>query len=185
MCSEAKLVVDQSADHPDVHFHLLDWFDALSSEDGFARSQLLSNLQSIDADIILGADIVSTPLSVGRPVTRVFISHKVYDPSIISALVATLVLALVDSQYEHHWHGSRERKQAYIALTVRNEETFCMFMTAARELLRCQGLPYVSVQLPDKQLNVKEVPWDRNPLLQREGVVTPEGVVKILRMVSW
>lgn len=53
---------------------------------------------------------------------------KVYDPSIIPALVSTLVLLLDPNT------GQRSNKIALIALTIRNPATIEMFLEAARRI---------------------------------------------------
>lgn len=63
--------------------------------------------QEINADLIIGADIV-------------------FDPSLIPALMATLSLALDP--------GSEiRRKVALIALTIRNEDTYATFRATAQQ----------------------------------------------------
>jgi len=95
-------------DHPDLSCRLLDWSDALDiSMKGITENLL----KAVDPDIIIGADLV-------------------YDIDIVSALVATLALAL-----NRRTHSGRPSRISYLALTVRNEETVSAFRKAAGEVL--------------------------------------------------
>ncbi|KAF9011079.1 putative methyltransferase-domain-containing protein [Cyathus striatus] len=82
--------------HP--NYRNLDWLSALD-ENQISRVTSLLN-EDIDADLVVGADIV-------------------FDPSLIPALVAIIKIAL---------QSTRKSKTALIALTVRNENTFSNFL---------------------------------------------------------
>ncbi|KAJ7292788.1 hypothetical protein C8J57DRAFT_1267076 [Mycena rebaudengoi] len=96
-----------SSSHPDVRCCFLDWSAALDLDGIVTLTSLLND--EIDADIILGADIV-------------------FDPDLIPALVAVLRLALQPRPNE-----SSTRKCAIIALTVRNPTTMQTFLDNVRE----------------------------------------------------
>ncbi|KAI0360982.1 hypothetical protein OH77DRAFT_1492137 [Trametes cingulata] len=101
-----RLQCNKSHEHPDLHLRFLDWFDAVDSE---GRSSVSALFAEARPDVILGADVV-------------------YDPSIIPPLVETLVLALTQP------HGG-EKREAYIALTQRNEETLAAFLRQVEQRL--------------------------------------------------
>ncbi|KAK0465492.1 uncharacterized protein EV420DRAFT_1760162 [Desarmillaria tabescens] len=87
-----------------ISVSVLDWSDALRPDISAFKAKIQ---QDINADLIIGADIV-------------------FDPSLIPALMATLSLAL-DA-------GSESRsKVALIALTVRNEATYATFRATAQK----------------------------------------------------
>jgi hypothetical protein len=116
--------------------------------------------------------------------------RQVYDPRIVPALVATLVLALrprVTGTGADSPTPSPKPRTAYVALTVRNAETYGAFVSAARELSLC-GTRKASLtdvgMCAGVALAVEEVPWRGQPFLEREGVMRPEGVVRILRIHS-
>ncbi|KAJ7757469.1 hypothetical protein B0H16DRAFT_665219 [Mycena metata] len=98
-----QLPCNLSSSHPDVRCCFLDWSAALDPNDIAPLTSLLR--EEVDADLILGADIV-------------------FDPNLIPALVAVLRLAL-----ESH---SRPRT-ALIALTIRNPATTQKFTDAVRD----------------------------------------------------
>jgi len=68
----AQLLCNSSSSHPSINYRSLDWSDALHPTDKFS---LLSFLQEIESDLVLGADLV-------------------FDPNLIPALVGTLNIAL-------------------------------------------------------------------------------------------
>ncbi|KAJ7157089.1 hypothetical protein C8R46DRAFT_1165547 [Mycena filopes] len=98
-----QLPCNLSSSHPDVRCCFLDWSAALDP-DGIAPLTSLLH-EELDADLILGADLV-------------------FDPDLITALVAVLRLSLQSN--------SRPRT-ALIALTVRNPTTMQKFTDAARD----------------------------------------------------
>lgn len=110
---------DLSSSHPDVRCCFLDWSAALDP-DGIAPLTSLLN-DEIDADLILGADIVSMGSTSLYALTSSV--PQVFDPDLISALVAVLRLALQPN--------SRPR-YALIALTVRNPTTMQKFEDAVQ-----------------------------------------------------
>ncbi|KAK0198770.1 hypothetical protein F5146DRAFT_1219313 [Armillaria mellea] len=82
----------------------LDWSDALRPDFSAFKARIQ---EEINADLIIGADIV-------------------FDPSLIPALVATLSLALDPGP-------ELGRKVALIALTIRNEDTYATFRATAQQ----------------------------------------------------
>ncbi|KAJ7361192.1 hypothetical protein DFH08DRAFT_367655 [Mycena albidolilacea] len=98
-----NLPCNLSSSHPDMSCCFLDWSAALDT-DGIAPLTSLLN-DEIDADLIVGADIV-------------------FDPDLIPPLVAVLRLALQVN--------SRPRS-ALIALTTRNPTTMEKFTDAVRD----------------------------------------------------
>ncbi|CAK5280722.1 unnamed protein product [Mycena citricolor] len=95
--ANVQLECNRSASHPSIQCRFLDWSVALDpAEIDTVRSMLVNE---VDADIILGADIV-------------------FDPTLIPALVAILRLAL----------STGRPKTALIALTVRNPDTMDLFV---------------------------------------------------------
>ncbi|KAG7452188.1 uncharacterized protein BT62DRAFT_999946 [Guyanagaster necrorhizus] len=95
-----------SMDHRDsISVSMLDWSDALRPDSISAFKARLQ--QEINADLIIGADIV-------------------FDPSLIPALMATLSLAL-DPGF------ARRQRVALIALTIRNKETYATFRATAQK----------------------------------------------------
>ena len=101
-------LVDGSALHPNVRVEQLDWDDAFSQADIYLRFK--SKLVEINADLVLGADIV-------------------FDPQLIPSLVATLVSTLEIPSSE-----TRER-EALVALTLRNPTTLGLFLSTAGQCL--------------------------------------------------
>ncbi|KAK0505763.1 hypothetical protein EDD18DRAFT_5009 [Armillaria luteobubalina] len=94
-----------SSHHRDnIRVSVLDWSDALRPDISAIKARIQ---QEINADVIIGADIV-------------------FDPGLIPALMATLSLALDP--------GSEiRRKVALIALTIRNEDTYAAFCATAQQ----------------------------------------------------
>ncbi|KAK0233548.1 hypothetical protein IW262DRAFT_89074 [Armillaria fumosa] len=87
-----------------IRVSILDWSDALRPDISAIKARIQ---QEINADVIIGADIV-------------------FDPGLIPALMATLSLALD--------RGSEiRRKVALIALTIRNEDTYATFCATAQQ----------------------------------------------------
>ncbi|SJL06097.1 uncharacterized protein ARMOST_09433 [Armillaria ostoyae] len=102
--SNIKLPCSKSHHRDNIRVSMLDWSDALRPDISAFKARLQ---QEINADLIIGADIV-------------------FDPSLIPALMATLSLALDP--------GSEiRRKVALIALTIRNEDTYATFRATAQQ----------------------------------------------------
>ncbi|KAF5375290.1 hypothetical protein D9758_000540 [Tetrapyrgos nigripes] len=112
-----QLACNLSSSHPRVHYHALDWSDALGSDTTALRTLLHDE---INPSLILGADIV-------------------FDPSLVPLLVALLSLALGPTNL---------KRLALIALTVRNQETFDLFLSTAKE----QGLHAEDVDVGNQHL---------------------------------
>lgn len=99
--------IDDSASYPNITIESIDWEDSLQPPD--SDNEFQSQLASIDADVILGADIV-------------------FDPQLIPALVTTLSAALRQS-------SSRSvKREAFVALTLRNSGTVALFLRTAGQL---------------------------------------------------
>ncbi|KAF7347386.1 Protein-lysine N-methyltransferase EFM3 [Mycena venus] len=111
-CNNVQLPCNLSCSHPNVSCCFLDWSAALDP-DGVAPLTSLLN-DEIDADLILGADIV-------------------FDPDLIPPLVALLRLALQPT--------SRPRS-ALIALTIRNPTTMQKFVDAVQGDLVLEKLDF-------------------------------------------
>ncbi|KAH9837356.1 putative methyltransferase-domain-containing protein [Rhodofomes roseus] len=103
-----QLPCNASSCHPDVHCAKLNWMDANNPA---ARPSLESTICTVNADVIIGADIV-------------------FDPAIIPALVDTMSLIMHSGQSKSGKHII-----AYIALTVRNEETLSRFVHTSEHSL--------------------------------------------------
>ncbi|KAL4067336.1 putative methyltransferase-domain-containing protein [Scleroderma yunnanense] len=99
--SNVTLPCNWSSLHPNIQYRQLDWFDAIS-----APENLDTLLTEVNADIILGADIV-------------------FDPALVPPLVTTLSTAL----------SQAHAQMALVALTVRNEETFFYFLKETENVL--------------------------------------------------
>jgi hypothetical protein len=173
--------------HTDAHFHLLDWFDALPSDLHHSAPHAAPLINAINPDIVLGADIVRS-YSVAPTALPSDQGRQVYDPRIVPALVATLALVLhprVTGTGANSPTPKPKSRTAYVALTVRNAETYGAFASAARELFVCgtreASLTDVGMCAGDA-LAVEEVSWRGRPFLEREGLIRPEGVVRILRI---
>ncbi|CEL53780.1 hypothetical protein RSOLAG1IB_06561 [Rhizoctonia solani AG-1 IB] len=106
-------------DNPNVHVRALDWEDSINVDrQPFVRSLL----EEIDADVVLAADVV-------------------YDPSIIAPLTRTLRLALErpvpikrtsdDGANSGQSFQLEPQRRAYVALTLRREQTFSEFLASA------------------------------------------------------
>ncbi|OBZ79740.1 Protein-lysine N-methyltransferase EEF2KMT, partial [Grifola frondosa] len=107
-CQEnLQLPCNQSFCHPNLKFEQLDWSDALAAA---SRPALQAFFQEVKPHIVLGADVV-------------------FDPSIIPALVNTLHLALQSGVDDED-----STPVAYLALTVRNGDTYSEFIQVAGEL---------------------------------------------------
>ncbi|KAK0246172.1 hypothetical protein EDD85DRAFT_1017152 [Armillaria nabsnona] len=90
--------------HDNIRVSKLDWLDALRPDISVFKARIQ---QEIDADLIIGADIV-------------------FDPSLIPALMATLSLALDPGP-------EIRQKVALIALTIRNGDTYATFRATAQQ----------------------------------------------------
>ncbi|CAE6447516.1 unnamed protein product [Rhizoctonia solani] len=107
------------ADSPNVHVRALDWEDSVSVD---RQTFVRSLLEEIDADVILAADVV-------------------YDPSIILPLTHTLRLALerpspakqasIKAANNTQSLQLGLQRRAYVALTLRREQTFAEFLASA------------------------------------------------------
>jgi hypothetical protein len=86
MASRLTSYIDLSSSHPNVHYRLLDWSHAL---DCVTLPRIQSFLQEVDAELILGADIVcASVLGLSAPIiienrysTRK--SHRPWWPSFV------------------------------------------------------------------------------------------------------
>ncbi|KAL5519172.1 hypothetical protein ACEPAH_855 [Sanghuangporus vaninii] len=103
--NNVKLPCNNVMAHPELRITSLDWTDAL---DGSHRNNLVSFFEELKPDLILGADLV-------------------YDVPTISALVATLHLALTIGQ------TNSSGRRAIIAATRRNEDTLRKFTTRVKD----------------------------------------------------
>ncbi|TRM65836.1 hypothetical protein BD626DRAFT_192807 [Schizophyllum amplum] len=111
-----QLPCNLSSTHPNVHHRLLDW---TAFEHSASRSTALADMDALDEDIILGADIV-------------------FDPALIEPFVTVLALRL----FKLRQNGPRV---ALIALTVRNPDTFQAFLDAVeRAALTVEHVDYQS-----------------------------------------
>ena len=114
---------DNLQSHPYLRTELLDW---AAATDENRKDQLLTQLNAVNADLILGADLVLQLLTC--PDCNLLVSQiKVYDSEIIPSLVAVLQLALD--------LPSQTARKAIIAATVRNEETLGEFQRQVEEVL--------------------------------------------------
>ncbi|KAM5532252.1 hypothetical protein V8D89_014091 [Ganoderma adspersum] len=104
-----KLPCNQSHAHLDLNVQLLDWSDAI---DPSRLPALQAFFREARPDVILGADLV-------------------YDPSIIPLLVNVLSVAMTSKD-------GGPGPAAYIALTVRNEDTHTSFLRQAGERLEVE-----------------------------------------------
>ncbi|QRV83438.1 ubiquitin family protein [Ceratobasidium sp. AG-Ba] len=93
-----------TSDNQQTQVRALDWTDSV---DPNRVRYVHAILDEVDADVVLAADVV-------------------YDPSIIPPLTRTLRLAL-----DRPVSGSSSLRVAYVALTLRREETFAGFMKSA------------------------------------------------------
>ncbi|KAL1951104.1 hypothetical protein VTO73DRAFT_253 [Trametes versicolor] len=101
-----KLQCNQSHEHPNLHIRTLDWSDAADTK---RCSSVHAVFDEAQPEIILGADVG-------------------YDPSIIPPLLDILVLALSSPSNGY-------KREAYIAITQRNEDTLAGFIRQAEERL--------------------------------------------------
>jgi len=106
--NNVNLPCNPSSSHPNIKYRLLDWSAAMDDEMSESLAFVLKD--EIDAELIIGADIV-------------------FDPCLIPALVAVLRLALRPS-------SRVTERVALIAVTVRNHDTIALFLDIARK----QGL---------------------------------------------
>ncbi|KAL1732085.1 hypothetical protein EV714DRAFT_282946 [Schizophyllum commune] len=102
--ANVQLPCNLSCDHPNVHYRNLDWVEFNQST---SRTAALADMDVLDEDVILGADIV-------------------FDPTLIEPLVTVLALRLMKLR-------QNGRRMAVIALTVRNPETFQAFVDAVEK----------------------------------------------------
>ncbi|CAE6401143.1 unnamed protein product [Rhizoctonia solani] len=128
------------ADNPHVHVRALDWEDSLNVD---RQSFVRSLLEEIDADVVLAADVV-------------------YDPSIIAPLTRTLRLALerpFPAKKASHDGANSERschfgsqRRAYVALTLRREQTFSEFLASAER--GGLSVEFIDMDLPPHDVRV-------------------------------
>ncbi|KAJ3936148.1 MAG: putative methyltransferase-domain-containing protein [Lentinula lateritia] len=114
-----QLSCNVSSTHKSVQFRVLDWEEALRTD----HEPLVALLRDeINPDVILGADIV-------------------FDPSLVPPLISLIALALQ--------LGPKNgiQRSAIITLTIRNAETFRLFMNHAEE----KGLSLEDIILPQAQ----------------------------------
>ncbi|GBE77547.1 Protein-lysine N-methyltransferase EFM3 [Sparassis crispa] len=111
-----RLPCNSSSRHPNLKCRLLDWTDAV---DPLTRPSVQTSLAEMDLDVVAGADLV-------------------YDPSIIPALLETLHLALESRSTPPP--APQSRAVAFVALTVRNKETFARFSRAAGDMFLVEEL---------------------------------------------
>ena len=104
-----------------IHYRLLDWASALDPVESVSLESLVDD--TIRPDLILGADLVNTFLFLSD--TNLTCVHQVFDPSLVPALVATLLITL----RKHH----AKETAALISLTVRNEATLAGFLEHASD----------------------------------------------------
>ncbi|KEP53428.1 putative methyltransferase [Rhizoctonia solani 123E] len=113
--SNVRLPCNMLADSPNVHVRALDWEDSVNVD---RQMFMWSLLKEIDADVILAADVV-------------------YDLSIIPPLTHTLRLALERPLPAKQGANNPQplelglQRTAYIALTLRREQTFAEFLASA------------------------------------------------------
>ncbi|KAF5352389.1 hypothetical protein D9756_005803 [Leucocoprinus leucothites] len=100
-----------SSTHPNIHVQELDWFASLHCNQSVALASHLEH--ELRPDIILGADILLP---------------KVFDPSLIPALVGVLKIALGKENT-----GGNGQRCAFIALTLRNQVTVEAFLTHVQD----------------------------------------------------
>ncbi|THV06587.1 hypothetical protein K435DRAFT_743723 [Dendrothele bispora CBS 962.96] len=124
-----QLDCNLSSTYSAVHYRTLDWSDALSP-DTIPLTKLLQD--EIDPNLVLGTDIV-------------------FDPSLVPPLAALLGLVLrsgsgsekVINHNDSTTTSNLREKLALIALTVRNRETFELFLQAIKD----QGLSVEDVDI--------------------------------------
>ncbi|CUA76269.1 hypothetical protein RSOLAG22IIIB_06175 [Rhizoctonia solani] len=108
-------------DSLNVHVRALDWEDSVSPD---RQTFVRSLLDEINAGVILAADVV-------------------YDPCIIPPLTRTLRLALerplpVKQAFDERANNAQSlqlglQRTAYVALTLRREQTFAEFLASAEQ----------------------------------------------------
>lgn len=110
-----------SSAHPRITYRTLDWSDALDPTNLPVTSSIMQN--EMNSDVILGADLV-------------------FDPSLIPALVRTIVLALQPGPCP-------TEKVVFLSLTLRREDTFAKFVqTCVKAGLRMEDVRFS----PDKRM---------------------------------
>lgn len=135
-----QCLLDLSSTHQFIHYRSLDWVEALQPDVGPLEALLQDE---INPDIVLGADIVRFTLHRCR-------YHRflqVFDPTLVLPLITLITLALRPGC------SHKTQKSAIIALTVRNTETFQLFLNYA------QGITNIS--------SAQELPW--SPLKQKRA----------------
>lgn len=117
---------DGVENHSCLKVRKLDWEDTHNEE---RRPGLVSFLQEANPDLVLGADLVSFQQFNETDTSSPF-SLQIYDVSAIPALVNTLALALRSNTADR-------RRQALIAVTVRNEATLRSFLQEVERAELC------------------------------------------------
>lgn len=85
------------------------------------------------------------------------------------------------------WDESRPRKEAYIALTIRNEQTVATFLDVAGEqiLICVSNFANDAMRLGIAHaMTVEEVNWDGARVLITDGVATPWEIIRIFKLKS-
>ncbi|OCH95682.1 hypothetical protein OBBRIDRAFT_871167 [Obba rivulosa] len=140
------LPCNTSSRHPNVHCRLLDWSDALDSAKDSAVKEFL---HEANPDVIIGADLV-------------------YEPSVIPALVGMLRSGIETP--------TSKNIVAYIALTVRNQDTYNKFLGEAERCLVVEELtiptPGDGLLTPDAEFGKSETRPEVKILKIRRNTVT-------------
>ncbi|KAF8140674.1 putative methyltransferase-domain-containing protein [Boletus edulis] len=112
--NNVRLPCNKSSPHPNIQYKSLDWLDSLSGQEN-----LESFFSEAKVDIVLGADIAD-------------MFQQVFDPVLVPPLVKTIFLALL----------SEPTQAAFIALTVRNEETLQYFLDEIGKVLKTEEVTH-------------------------------------------
>ncbi|KAK7686700.1 hypothetical protein QCA50_010300 [Cerrena zonata] len=130
-----QLPCNKSSRNPHIRVETLDWEE--SSSQARAHSDFQTKLAEMDAELVLGADIV-------------------FDPDLIPALASTLVSVLQPPR------PNSKQREALIALTLRNPDTLASFLHAAEERLHLEKIafeendnPFLGVSYGTEKQNVQ------------------------------